>query len=141
MEMNTAMTSTNSSRAYRTPAIGRAHLRVPVADTVLDCNDDGGAGYPVIFLNGAFASQRDWKSVLNGLDDNFRTITYDERARGRSGKSSDYGFAGCVDDLGAVIAATDVHKPLLVGWSLGAAIAVHYAAAHLDDIAGLLLID
>jgi pimeloyl-ACP methyl ester carboxylesterase len=116
-------------------------LRVPVADTVLDCNDGGGSGYPVVFLNGAFGSQRGWEKVLNRLGSDFRAITYDERARGRSEKSSDYSFDGCIEDLAAIAAATGVRRPFLVGWSLGAAIAVRYAAVHTDDVAGLLLID
>jgi pimeloyl-ACP methyl ester carboxylesterase len=117
------------------------HIRVPVADTVLDCNDSGGNGRPVIFLNGAFASQRDWKKVQRQLGGTYRTITYDERARGKSETSADYSFEGCVEDLAAIIKATGVPQPLLVGWSLGAAIAVRYAAEHPDDIAGLILVD
>lgn len=118
-----------------------SHLRVPVADTVLDCNDSGGSGYPVIFLNGAFGSQRDWDKVLKKLGHDYRTITYDERARGKSKKSTDYSFEACLDGLSAIIAATGVKQTLLIGWSYGAAIAVRYAAQHPNRIAGLLLID
>ena len=118
-----------------------AHLRVPVADTVLDCNDSGGSGYPLIFLNGAYGSQRDWKKVLNKLGSGYRIITYDERARGNSKKSADYSFEGCLDDLSAIIAATGLKHPLLAGWSYGGAIAVRYAAQYPDSAAGLLLID
>jgi pimeloyl-ACP methyl ester carboxylesterase len=117
------------------------HLRVPVADTVLDCNDSGGSGYPVIFLNGAFGSQRDWDKVLKKLSSNYRTITYDERARGKSKTSADYSFDACLDDLSAIFAATGIKQPLLIGWSYGAAIAVRYAAQYPDRITGLLLID
>ena len=123
------------------PADCAIHLRAPVADTVLDCNDSGGSGRSVIFLNGAFGSQRDWKRVLSRLGDDYRSITYDERARGKSDKSADYSFEGCLDDLSAVIAATGVQRPLLVGWSYGAAIAARFAAAHPSDDAGLLLLD
>ncbi|MDB5185500.1 MAG: hydrolase or acyltransferase (alpha/beta hydrolase superfamily)-like protein [Candidatus Saccharibacteria bacterium] len=123
------------------PSTSPRHLRVPVADTVLDCNDSGGNGQPVIFLNGAFASQRDWKKVQSQLGGTYRTITYDERARGKSETSADYSFEGCGEDLAAVIKATGVQRPVLVGWSLGAAIAVRYAAEHPDDITALLLID
>ena len=118
-----------------------AHLRIAVADTILDCNDSGGDGQPVIFLNGAFGCQRDWKKVLGKLDGSYRTITYDERGRGKSTKSTDYSFLGCLQDLSAVIAATGVQRALLAGWSLGAAIAVRYAADHPDNVDGILLVD
>ena len=118
-----------------------AHLLVPVADTILDCNDSGGSGYHVIFLNGAFGSQRDWDKVLKKLDSGYRIITFDERARGKSEKSADYSFEGCLKDISAIIDATGVKQPILVGWSLGATIAVRYTAQHPDSIAGLLLID
>jgi pimeloyl-ACP methyl ester carboxylesterase len=135
------MTLTNGTpRAGGLPAKGPRNIRVPVADTVLDCNDAGGTGYPLVFLNGAFDNQRGWKKALNSLGSKFRAIT-DERARGRSKPSSDYSFEGCVDDVASIVGATGVRRPLLVGWSLGAAIAVRYAANHRDDVAGLLLID
>jgi pimeloyl-ACP methyl ester carboxylesterase len=123
------------------PAGRPTHLRIPIADTVLDGSDSGGESRAVIFLNGAFGTQRDWKKVLSKLGKSYRTITYDERARGKSKKSKDYSFAGCLDDLSAVIAATGVRRPLLLGWSMGAAIAVLYAASHPDEVGGLLLID
>ncbi len=128
---NDFVTSNNSS----------SHLRVLVADTILDCNDSGGSGQPVIFLNGAFGSQHDWKKIRSGLSADYRIITFDERARGKSAKSADYSFEGCLEDLSIIITATGIRRPLLVGWSLGAAIAVWYAAAHTNDVAGLLLID
>ena len=46
-----------------------------------------------------------------------------------------------VDDVGRVIAATAIDRPILVGWSHGATIAVRYAAQHTDQVAGLVLID
>lgn len=133
--------SNNTQRHAITTLTNKRNVRVPIADTVLDCNDAGGSGYPVVFLNGAFNDQRGWKKVLNRLSSDFRSITYDERARGRSKKSSNYSFGGCIDDLAAIVAATGIQRPLLVGWSLGAAVAVRYAATHPDDVAGLLLID
>ena len=106
------------------------HFAVPSADSRLDCNDSENAGRPILFLNGAFATQHDWKPVLRRLGDRYRSVTFDERARGKSSKSEDYSFAGCLADGAAVIAATGLHKPLLVGWSHGASVAVRYAAKH-----------
>lgn len=117
------------------------HLKVPVADTVLDCNDTEGDGQPVLLLNGGFATQRYWKGVLPLLTGRYRVVTFDGRARGKSRTSSDYSFAGGLDDVTAVLDATGLKRPILVGWSYGAAIAVQYAVQHPDKVPGVVCID
>jgi pimeloyl-ACP methyl ester carboxylesterase len=116
-------------------------LRIPVADTVLDGNDTEGEGRPVLLLNSLIGTQDDWSATKALLVERCRVVTYDERGRGRSAGSKDYSFAGCLDDLAAVLTATGVRNPILVGWSLGAVLAVRYAAAHPGEIAALVLVD
>ncbi|GGZ44411.1 alpha/beta fold hydrolase [Streptomyces poonensis] len=117
------------------------HLSVSVADTVLDANDTEGNGHPVLLLNGMYATQRYWKGVLPLLTGRYRVVTFDGRARGKSGASGDYSFAGCLDDITAVLDATGLKRPILVGWSHGAALAVRYAARHPNRVAGVVCID
>ena len=45
-----------------------------------------------------------------------------------------------VDDIGRVIDATGIERPILVGWSLGATLAERYAAHHPGRVGGLVLI-
>ncbi|WP_433366641.1 alpha/beta fold hydrolase [Streptosporangium sp. CA-115845] len=119
-------------------------LRIPSADAVLDATDHAGPDPAVVLLNGAFGTQRDWNRVITALGGTYRIISFDERARGRSTRSSDYSFAGCLEDLDAVLATTGLTgtaRPILVGWSYGAAVAVRYAADHPDAVTGLVLID
>ncbi|MFE3081121.1 alpha/beta fold hydrolase [Nocardia tengchongensis] len=72
----------------------------------------------------------------------FRHISFDERARGKSGQSADYSFDACVRDVDAVLAARGVEqKPILVGWSYGALVAVHWADRNPDRIAGVVSAD
>ncbi len=117
------------------------HLRIPVADTVLDANDTEGEGVPLLLLSGQFATQRSWKKLLQLLRDRYRVVTYDTRARGRSGTSNDYSFVSNVDDISAVLRATGMERPVLVGWSYGAALAVRYAALHPGAVSGIVNID
>jgi pimeloyl-ACP methyl ester carboxylesterase len=117
------------------------HLPVQSADTSLNCNDSGGTGYPVLFLNGAFGTQHDWARVLRRLQPGYRIVTFDARGRGKSGRSKTYSFAADLDDIAAVVAATGLGRHLIVGWSHGAALAVRYAAQHPDEVTGLVLVD
>lgn len=114
---------------------------VPVDDTALAVTDTGGSGIPVVYLNGSYASQRHWRRVIEDLGPTWRHITYDERARGRSRTSADYSFEAVVRDLDAVLSARDVVRPLLVGWSYGALLGVHWAARHPDRVAGVVGVD
>ncbi|MFD2353835.1 alpha/beta fold hydrolase [Nonomuraea ferruginea] len=109
---------------------------VPVGDTALAVTDTPGPGQAVVYLNGSYASQRSWRRVIAELGPRWRHLTYDERARGKSKRSADYSFEGCLRDVDAVLKATGVERPLLVGWSYGAALAVHWADRNPDRIAG-----
>lgn len=68
-------------------------------------------------------------------------VLFDARARGKSSTSTDYSVQGAVNDIGRVIDATELDRPILVAWSYGATIAVRYAARHPDQVRGLVLID
>jgi pimeloyl-ACP methyl ester carboxylesterase len=100
---------------------------VPVDDTALAVTDTGGSGRPVVYLNGSYADRTPWRRVIADLGSDFRHITYDERARGKSKPSADYSFEACVRDLDAVLRTRGIERPILVGWSYGALIAVHWA--------------
>lgn len=114
---------------------------VPVDDTALAVTDTGGTGIPLVYLNGCSADQSHWRKVIADLGPGWRHITYDERARGRSKKSADYSFEGCVRDVDAVLKARGMDRPLLVGWSYGAEIGVHWANRNPGRILGMVSVD
>ncbi|MFC4113057.1 alpha/beta fold hydrolase [Nonomuraea zeae] len=118
-----------------------AEFTVPAGDTRLHGTDTPGATPAVVFLNGGFATQKHWKRVLQRLGGKHRTVTFDARARGKSGTSSDYSLGTAVADVHRVVEATGVERPILVGWSNGATLAVRYATEHPDQVGGLVLID
>ena len=74
------------------------------------------------------------------LEADWRHICFDERGRGRSKRSSDCSFAACVRDLDAVLKARGVERPLLVGWSYGAYVAISWADQN-PDRAGIVAVD
>ncbi|WP_433348223.1 alpha/beta fold hydrolase [Microtetraspora malaysiensis] len=114
---------------------------VSVDDTALALTDTGGPGIPVVYLNGSYADQKPWRPVIADLGDGFRHITYDERARGKSRTSVDCSFEACIRDVDAVLSARGVQRPILVGWSYGAMVAMHWAARHPDRVAGVVSAD
>ncbi|MFQ6329605.1 alpha/beta fold hydrolase [Nocardia sp. CWNU-33] len=114
---------------------------VPVDDTALAVTDTGGPGRPIVYLNGSYADQKHWRHVITELGTEYRHITYDERARGKSKKSTDYSFEACLRDIDAVLAATGAQQPILVGWSYGALLAAHWADRNPDRITAVVSVD
>ncbi len=114
---------------------------VPAADTRLAVVDDPGGEPALLFLSGGFGTVRHWRPVLHRLEGAHRAVRFDARARGRSGRSADYSVQGAVDDVGRVIAATGIARPIVVGWSYGATIAVRFAAQQPEQVGGIVLID
>ncbi|WP_406511124.1 alpha/beta hydrolase [Streptomyces sp. NBC_00161] len=114
---------------------------VSIDDTALAVTDTGGSGRPVVYLNGSYADQSHWRRVISALGSDYRHITFDERARGKSKRATDYSFEACLRDLDAVLTARGVERPILVGWSYGAMLAVHWAAWNPDRALGVVSVD
>ena len=85
-----------------------------------------------------YVDQSPWRLVISELGDDYRHITYDELARG---KSNDYSFDACVRDVGAVLEARCVARPIVVGWSYGAAVAAHWADRNPDRVLVVVAVD
>ena len=81
-------------------------------------------------------TSRTGRHVIADLGSDYRHITYDERARGKSKRSADYSFEACIRDLDAVLKARGVDRPLLVGWSYGGVLAWHWADRNPDRVGG-----
>jgi pimeloyl-ACP methyl ester carboxylesterase len=116
-------------------------LTVPAGDTRLHVLDTPGGLPPGVLINGAFGTSQNWNRVVAKLGGKYRVIQYDSRGRGKSGTSADYSLRAAVEDIGRVVEATGVTRPVLVSWSHGATIAVRYAAQQAGQVAGLVLVD
>jgi len=116
-------------------------LTVPAGDATLHVLDQPGGAPSLVLINGAFGTLQNWNRVMNQLSGKYRTIRFDARGRGKSGASADYSLPAAVADVGRVIEAAKVARPVLVGWSHGATTAVRYAAQHPGQVGGLVLID
>ena len=116
-------------------------LTIPAGDTQLHAIDAQAGSPALLFLSGGFGTVRNWDRLISRLDGQYRTVRFDARARGKSERSADYSVQAAVDDVGRVIDATGIDRPILVGWSQGATLAVRYAAGHPELVGGLVLVD
>ncbi|WP_129838920.1 alpha/beta fold hydrolase [Streptomyces sp. RFCAC02] len=106
----------------------------------------GGRGRPLVLCPGLNTTQDDLRELIGLLRRDHDVVTFDLRGHGLSSAADRYSFDGFLSDLGAVLAKTSRlapawEAPLLVGYSLGADLAVHHAAAHPGGFAGLVLVD
>lgn len=115
---------------------------ISVDDTKLYTVDTGGSGTPIVYLNGQFANMTYWSKVIDNMGENYRHITYDERARGRkSGTSDDYSFETVVQDVDVILKSRNIKKCIVVGWSYGAFVAAYWASRNPDRCLGAVLVD
>lgn len=102
----------------------------------------GGRGRPLLLCPGLLSTRSDLRELTGLLRRDFDVTTFDLRGHGRSTAADQYRFDSFLGDLAAVAAAPDLPSPpVLVGHSLGADLAVHYAAEHPGAVAGLVLVD
>jgi pimeloyl-ACP methyl ester carboxylesterase len=110
---------------------------------LLAVDDDGSGGLPVIFVHSLAGNSSHWSRQLAHLRPSRRAMALDLRGHGRSdpARDADYSINSMAADVHGVIEALQVHRFVLVGHSIGGGVALTYAAAHPDRIAGLLLLD
>jgi pimeloyl-ACP methyl ester carboxylesterase len=104
---------------------------------------DWGGGRPVVLLHGLASNARIWDGVATRLvGAGLRVVALDLRGHGASDQpDGGYGFAEVAADLRAAVADLALERPLLVGHSWGANVALEYAAARPGEVAGLGLVD
>jgi pimeloyl-ACP methyl ester carboxylesterase len=109
----------------------------------LHARDWGGDGPAVLLLHGLASNARIWDGVgprLTGAG--LRVVALDLRGHGASDQpGSGYGFASLVQDLSAALGGLGLERPVLVGHSWGANVALQFAADRPGALTGLVLVD
>ncbi|MET8799863.1 alpha/beta fold hydrolase [Nocardia sp. NPDC004568] len=105
----------------------------------------GGRGRPLVLCPGLLTTQADLCELTDLLRRDHDVITFDLRGHGLSSAAQRYTFRAFLDDFVAVMAAVGRLRlpaaPILVGHSLGADLAVHYASEHPGSAAAMVLVD
>lgn len=100
-----------------------------------------GAGTPIIFVHGNWASASWWEPTLARLPAGWRGLAYDMRGRGQtSGPDSDYSVGALAGDLAAFMDALGLAAAHLVGHSLGSAVVLQLALDQPGRACSLLLL-
>jgi pimeloyl-ACP methyl ester carboxylesterase len=100
-----------------------------------------GTGTPVVLVHGWTADSIDYSWLIPLLQQNFRVIAYDLRGYGHSAPADGYGMDRQLDDLTAVIEQVAGEPALVVGHSLGGAIASSMAVERPKHLLGVVVLD
>jgi pimeloyl-ACP methyl ester carboxylesterase len=103
----------------------------------------GGSGPAVLLLHGLASNARIWDGVGPRLvGAGLRVVALDLRGHGASDQpGSGYDFATVGRDLAAALGGLGLERPVLVGHSWGANVALQFAADRPGAVAGLVLVD
>ena len=116
-------------------------LTVPTTGLRLYYRDWGGAGRAILLLHGLASSSRIWDLAAPLLRRHGRVVALDQRGHSLSGKpDTDYDFTTSVADARGAAQALGLARPVVVGHSWGASVALAYAARD-PTCAGVVLVD
>ncbi len=98
---------------------------------------------PILLLHGLASAARIWDLVASFLAARGHVVTaLDQRGHGESDKpNTGYDFATIIADDTAAVQALNIERPILVGHSWGALVALQYAAVHPEQTTALVMVD
>jgi pimeloyl-ACP methyl ester carboxylesterase len=91
--------------------------------------DAGGEGPALVLVHGITESHRAWDPLLPALTDRWHVVALDLRGHGDSDRNDPYDPITLASDVAAVVNATGVEDPLMVGHSLGGVVVSAYGGA------------
>jgi pimeloyl-ACP methyl ester carboxylesterase len=108
----------------------------------LHYRDWGGDGPPIVLLHGLSSSSRIWDWTAPLLTDRHRVVALDQRSHGLSDQPDDgYGFEEVTADLDSFLKRVGVERPVLIGHSWGANVALSYAVSREGGTNRVVLVD
>jgi len=98
---------------------------------------------PFLLLHGGSAYAHWWDFVAPALAEDFHVIALDQRGHGDSDHIDPpaYGTRHYLADLQQFITTLRLHKPVLMGHSMGGHNSIIYATQHAQELAALILVD
>jgi pimeloyl-ACP methyl ester carboxylesterase len=104
--------------------------------------DSGSGDPPLFFVHGWCCDHTYWREQTPLFARDHRVVAVDLRGHGSSGKPEQpYTMAAFVDDLVWLAGQIGLERPVVVGHSMGGAIATLLGASHPERTRGLVLVD
>lgn len=104
--------------------------------------DNGGTGPALICLHGTSMTAHAWGHLGASLKDAYRVIAVDMRGHGASDRpNTTYTIAELAGDIARLAEKLNLKDITLIGSSVGNQVAVSFAAANPDRVAGMILSD
>lgn len=103
------------------------------------CGEARGKNPALVLLHGLGGSRATWDRVVAALPADLSLLRYDLRGFGVSAMDEDIEFSHA-DDLLAVLDARGIERAIIVGLSLGGAVATNFAIDHPERVARLILV-
>jgi len=102
----------------------------------------GEQGRPIVGIHGLTANAFSFQAWADGLATDYQFYAHDLRGRGDSDKP-EHGYSVPIHaaDLAHLIDAWELERPIVIGHSLGALIALYFAAHYPDKLSKLVLVD
>jgi pimeloyl-ACP methyl ester carboxylesterase len=123
----------------------------PVRDDVLTLNGlrfhyrDWGSpeAPPLVLLHGFTGNAGHGDTVARAMADRYRVLALDQRGHGESDWAPDQNYLAATvnEDFAAFVAALQLGRFAIVGFSFGGHVAFSYAAAHPDRVERLVLVE
>jgi 3-oxoadipate enol-lactonase len=103
--------------------------------------EDIGEGVPIVLIHGLGGSRVLWSDLRDRLGPGCRVVALDLRGAGETREETrrELSLETWADDLRALLTELGLERPVLVGHSLGAAIALEYALRWPGDVRALVL--
>lgn len=104
--------------------------------------DWGGSGQPIVLLHGLASTSHIWDMVAPILAEDNAVVALDQRGHGVSAKPDDgYDFTTVSKDLLDLIQYRNMERPIVVGHSWGADVALEFAVAYPEIACGICFVD
>ena len=98
-------------------------------------------GAPTVLLLHAVATTASlsWFTTVDALVADYRVVLMDQRWHGRGVPSDRFSLTECADDVDALLKVLNIDRAVVVGYSMGGALAQVLARRHPERISGLVL--